>query len=162
MSQFFKKMKRLFHFGRIVKNKLPFPDPLSKALHPIGYLKWKMAVIDNARNNYENCAEQFENSTLKTTQEFQDWFALTTLHLWMLSKRLNMQGEVGNDFKVEMVNHLWLDVEIKLAQAGVKTNITKTVEDLVSSYQGQCLAYDEGLDCGDAILAAAIWRFLIV
>jgi hypothetical protein len=150
--------QQLFHTSRLQLNKLPYPDILSKAIHPYGYIKWKMAVIDNARNNYEACAEQFENSSLKTGQDFQDWFNLTVLHLWILSKRLTTQGPLGNDFKVEMVNHLWLDVEIKLAQAGVKTSITKIVQDLVSSYQGQCLGYDEGLHHGDAILAAAVWR----
>jgi cytochrome b pre-mRNA-processing protein 3 len=42
----------------------------------------------------------------------------------------------------------------------VKLNISKIVKDLVSGYQGQILAYDEGLFYGDAILAAAIWRNL--
>jgi cytochrome b pre-mRNA-processing protein 3 len=143
-----------------LKNKLPYPDPLSKALHPFGFVKWRMSVIDNARNNYEQCAEQFENSSLETQKDFQDWFALTVLHLWIITKKLDTAGEVANDFKVEMVNHLWLDVEIKLAQAGVKTNITGLVQDLVSTFQGACLAYDEGLHEGDAIFAAALWRNL--
>jgi hypothetical protein len=36
------------------------------------------------------------------------------------------------------------------------------VSDLISTYYGQTLAYDEGLYEGDAILAAALWRYVIV
>jgi cytochrome b pre-mRNA-processing protein 3 len=78
----------------------------------------------------------------------------------MISKRLAYEGEQGKDLNQEISRHIWMDVELKLHQAGVKTNISKIVRDLVSSYQGQCLGYDEGLYYGDALLAASLWRNL--
>ncbi len=71
----------------------------------------------------------------------------------------------------ELTRHVWLDVEIKLHQAGVKNRIGSVVSDLVSSLQGQTLAYDEGfprailiagLYHNDAIFAAALWRNLFI
>jgi hypothetical protein len=58
-----------------------------------------------------------------------------------------------------MFEHLWLDVELKLSEAGVKHNFSKIVADLLTSYYGQTLAYDEGLYMGDTFLTSALWRY---
>ncbi|KAJ3310850.1 hypothetical protein HDV04_004626, partial [Boothiomyces sp. JEL0838] len=137
---------------------LPFPDSLSKALNPVGYVKWKMGVIDAGRTNYEECAQQFEKLDLKLPSTFQSWFSVTILHVWMINKRLSLEGELGRDLQKEMINHIWLDAEIKLHQAGVKAKINSIVSDLVGQYQGNTLGYDEGLFYGDQILAGALWR----
>jgi cytochrome b pre-mRNA-processing protein 3 len=50
---------------------------------------------------------------------FQAWFAVTTLHLWLLRARLRAEGEPGKMLFQEAVEHLWTDAEIKLAEAGV-------------------------------------------
>lgn len=77
------------------------------------------------------------------------------------------EGSVGVDLNQEITRHLWSDVEIKLHQAGVRQRIGSIVSDLVSSYQGQFLAYDEGIHIakpgfyyGDPVFAAALWRNL--
>lgn len=52
------------------------------------------------------------------------------------------------------------DLERRLYEGGV-TNfmvISRTLKELVDSYYGQLLAYDEGLSQGDAIMTAALWR----
>ncbi|KAK5672529.1 Serine carboxypeptidase 3 [Batrachochytrium dendrobatidis] len=142
---------------------LPYPDGLSKLLNPVGYLKWKMNVIDNARANYEHCSAQFEQQpefvkSLGLDESFQGWFSMTILHVWILNARLRGEGANGKDMKQEVFNHIWLDVEIKLHQAGVKTRISQITSGLLDSYYGQTLAYDEGIYYGDSILAAALWR----
>lgn len=111
---------------------------------------------------------------------FEGWFNGTTLHVWMVQKKLhsiyghlnnNLDLSINQDQKVsendanialeisrELVRHVWLDMEIKLAQgipcrtffinvltAGVKVKISTIMADLVSSFQGQGLAYDEGI-----------------
>ncbi|KAJ3041649.1 hypothetical protein HDV00_008926 [Rhizophlyctis rosea] len=84
---------------------------------------------------------------------------MTVLHLWILFARLRAEGPDGRDMKQEVFTHIWLDVEIKLHKAGVKSRLNKILTDLMSAYYGQVLAYDEGLyHEGDAILAAALWR----
>ncbi len=112
---------------------------------------------------------------------FEGWYNCTTLHCWMIHKKLAQEGELGKDLSQELTRHVWLDVEIKLNQAGVKKKISSIVSDLVSSYNGQFLAYDEGINLskfcryqrddkltkkglyhGDPILAAALWRNLFI
>jgi len=40
----------------------------------------------------------------------------------------------------------------------VRHGLPKIVSDLISSYYGQGLAFDEGVSLGDPILASALWR----
>lgn len=149
---------------RLVRNySTKFSSPIDKVLNPIGFIKYKMNLIDNARTTYELCSSQFESNkltkVLNLEDNFESWFSMTTLHLWMLNKKLSVHDT--REFNQELVQHLWLDVEIKLHQAGIRTSISKIIQDLVSSYQGQCLGYDEGLYHGDAVFAASLWRNLL-
>lgn len=160
-----------------------YSHSISKLLNPVGYMKWRMKLIDSARMLYENCSNQFEtNEKLITGNSdekhfetnailiykietdvglevnFQAWFNMTILHVWMLNARLRGEGEIGKELRQEIFNHIWLDVELKLHQAGVKSNASKISEDLLHSYYGHTLAYDEGVAKSDAVLAAALWR----
>ena len=50
-------------FRKIFTQKaLPFATPISKVLNPFGYVKWKMGVIDNARELYEKCSDSYEST----------------------------------------------------------------------------------------------------
>ncbi|KAJ3327008.1 hypothetical protein HDU76_012434 [Blyttiomyces sp. JEL0837] len=131
--------------------------------NPIQFMKWKMERIDNSRHIYEDCALQFHDgnkfmSKYNLPDNFQTWFTITVLHIWMYNTKLRAEGADGKDMKQEIFNTLWLDVELRLSKAGVKMNLGKIVSDLLSSFYGQTLAYDEGLYYGDAVLAAALWR----
>ncbi|KAJ3161452.1 hypothetical protein HDU86_007234 [Geranomyces michiganensis] len=139
----------------------PYQNPFSKILHPIGYIKWKMNRIDSARHGYEACSSQFDKRSEMIKDNFQTWFAMTILHVWMYNARLRAEGVEGKEMKQEMFDHIWLDVELKIHHAGVRTNVSKIMSNLVSAYYGQTLAYDEGLYYGDAILAGALWRNLM-
>ncbi|KAI8895484.1 ubiquinol-cytochrome C chaperone-domain-containing protein [Globomyces pollinis-pini] len=147
-----------------MSNNLPYPDMLAKAMSPISYMKWKMNVIDNARVSYEQCSFEFEKirHLMNLPENFESWFSITILHVWMIHKRLLQEGDIGKELYNEIVSHIWLDVEIKLHQAGVRADINNIVKDLVFAFQGQVLAYDEGFYYGDAIFAAALWRNIYV
>ncbi|KAI8832553.1 ubiquinol-cytochrome C chaperone-domain-containing protein [Chytridium lagenaria] len=139
-------------------------DMLRPILQPFSYIRSKMDRIDNARDAYESCSKQFseENHLLSKyplKDEFPLWFSVTVLHMWMLNARLRTEGRDGAELKQEIFNILWLDVEIRLNKAGIKTKLGAIVSELMSSYYGQSLAYDEGLSQGDAIFAAALWRY---
>ncbi|TPX72126.1 hypothetical protein SpCBS45565_g00677 [Spizellomyces sp. 'palustris'] len=141
-------------------------NPVSKFINPIGYIKWKMSRIDSARHAYEACSLQFEKrpdflQALNLPDNFQTWFAMTLLHVWIYNARLRAEGLEGKEMKQEIFDHIWLDVEIKIHKAGVKRQLSKIMSNLVSAYYGQSLAYDEGLYYGDAILAGALWRNLL-
>ncbi|KAI8805091.1 ubiquinol-cytochrome C chaperone-domain-containing protein [Cladochytrium replicatum] len=138
-------------------------DGLSKYFSPVKYMKWRMGKIDTGRNVYEMCSTQYDkqpwlSQDAKLESNFQAWFSLTVLHIWMYGVRLRAEGQSGKEMNQEIVDHLWLDVEIQLAKAGVRFKIDSTVQGLLSGYYGQILAYDEGLARGDGVLAAAIWR----
>ncbi|KAH6575398.1 hypothetical protein BASA62_001919 [Batrachochytrium salamandrivorans] len=62
-------------------------------------------------------------------ESFQGWFSMTILHVWIMNARLRGEGASGKDMKQEVFNHSWLDVEIKLHQAGVKTRISQILLD---------------------------------
>ncbi|KAJ3295687.1 hypothetical protein HK104_002405 [Borealophlyctis nickersoniae] len=122
-----------------------------------------MHRIDVAREAYEQCSFVFDErqdlvKQFNLPDNFQTWFALTVLHMWMLSTRLRAEGQGGKELRQEVFNHLWLDVEIKLGKAGVNKRVNQIVEDLLGAYYGHTLAYDEGLYENDAIFGAALWR----
>ena len=120
-----------------------------------------MNMIDESINIYEKCSLCPRQDLIKEL-ELQDnlntWFAITILHVWIVNARLTAEGLIGKEVKQEVFNNLCTDVEIRLAKAGHKSNLAKTMEDLLDSYYGQCLSYDEGLAKGDAIFASALWR----
>jgi hypothetical protein len=41
-----------------------FRDGMSKFVHPIQYMKWRMERIDHARETYEQCSMVFEKNPL--------------------------------------------------------------------------------------------------
>ncbi|KAJ3193437.1 hypothetical protein HK101_004830 [Irineochytrium annulatum] len=133
-----------------------------RSLNPFT-IKSQMRKIDRARETYEACARQFNEEhnfaqTYNLPPKFHSWFAVTVLHVWIRSVRLRSEGREGNEMKQEVFDHLWLDVEIRLHKEGVRTQLGRIVGDLLSTYYGQTLAYDEGLALGDATMAAALWR----
>ncbi|KAI8811982.1 ubiquinol-cytochrome C chaperone-domain-containing protein, partial [Cladochytrium replicatum] len=135
-------------------------------LNPVRYMKWRMSKIDTGRGVYEMCSTQCEkqlwlSQDAKLESNFQAWFSLVVLHMWMHGVRLRAEGQPGKDMNQEIVDHLWLDVEIQLSKAGgcVRFKIDSTVQGLLSEYYGQILAYDEGLARGDGVFSAAIWRY---
>ncbi|KAJ3404516.1 hypothetical protein CcCBS67573_g04671 [Chytriomyces confervae] len=132
--------------------------------NPFGTIKLKMSKIDHARVAYESCSLQFyEGNKLlekfKLADNLQSWFHVTVLHIWMYSSQLKTQGPDGKEMCQEVFATLLLDIEIRLTQAGVRTNLDRITSELISIYYGQILAYDEGLSLGsDAVLASALWR----
>ncbi|KAI9355370.1 ubiquinol-cytochrome C chaperone-domain-containing protein [Zopfochytrium polystomum] len=140
-----------------------FSDVVGIVTNPFKFLKSKMEGLDNAQLAYEACSRQYneENNLVQRfnlPDNFQTWFNITVIHLWLCSAKLRALGAPGNELRQEMFNLLWVDVELRLSKSGVKHNLNKIVTDLLSSYYGQTLAYDEGLVLGDAVLAAALWR----
>ncbi|KAJ3026672.1 UNVERIFIED_CONTAM: hypothetical protein HDU68_005258 [Siphonaria sp. JEL0065] len=132
--------------------------------NPFGTIKLKMSKIDHARYAYESCSLQFyENNKFmerfNLPDNLQSWFNVTVLHVWMYSAQLKTLGPEGKEMCQELFATLLLDIEIRLNKAGVRTSLDRILSDLISSYYGQILAYDEGLALGgDAVLASALWR----
>lgn len=124
-----------------------------------------MSRIDDARAAYEYCSSAFEHSFFSERvglpENFSSWFAVTVLHVWMLSARCKCEGEAGKEMRQELFNHLWIDVEVQLTKAGVKHNVGGIVKQLLANYYGSTLGYDEGLSKHDAYLASALLRNIL-
>ena len=153
----------------------PYDDLWARATDPVGYYKWQVNRIDQCRTIYEKCSKQFDINpnlykSLGLKYNFNTWFASTVLHIWMINCRLRAEGQEGKEVTqginkfitvLEIFDHIWTDVEIKLFEHGIKTKYKRIFQDLLESYYGQILAYDEGLAKGDSILASALWRFYL-
>lgn len=135
---------------------------LNMFMHPIKWTRKHMQRTDYAREIYGKCSSQFDERQnmlhyLDMPENFNSWFLFNVLHLWMYNCRMRAEGVEGKEIMQNVFEHLWLDVELKLAEAGAK-RVNGIVQKMVASYYGQLLAYDEGIFKGDAVLAAALWR----
>jgi cytochrome b pre-mRNA-processing protein 3 len=103
-------------------------------------------------------------------QSFQSWFAVTQMHLWMAQSRLRVASSNSSDNKEDqqmakaldgaLIDHFTTDIEMKLHQC--KVDNVKVFDryfyQLMSQHYGHSIAYDEGYETGDPVLASALWR----
>lgn len=132
----------------------------NRIFHPFQWMKARMTQITFARDAYLECADSLRlaPSQCQLGDTFQSWFAVTTLHMWMLHARLRGEGEMGRQMYSGMVEHFWVDTEKKLHDAGVKHRVSSIMKELVDFFHGAGLAYDEGIHYDDRVLATALWR----
>lgn len=131
----------------------------------LGYDRPTAVAIRLSRALYRGCAmpaEDHRSFYLKTCglpDNFQTWFAVTQLHVWMLMVRLRLEPD-GRRITQEVVNRFFEDAEEKIREAGVTSEriIQRELRDKVASFHGGVLAYDEGMCKNDAVLAGALWR----
>jgi hypothetical protein len=74
------------------------PFSLSKFTNPISYIQGRMAFIDSCREAYLVCANAYDEqpklmSALGMPKTFENWFAWTILHVWMVDCRLKVIGD---------------------------------------------------------------------
>ncbi|KAF5270329.1 hypothetical protein FQR65_LT05517 [Abscondita terminalis] len=117
-----------------------------------GYLLFE-TIVDQL--NYD---EMFK--TLNLPDTFYSWFVVTELHMWMLMVRYMAEGEDGRVVRNHITQALWVDVDQRVKKlnpsglVGIKPQIT----DLSDQLNAALIAYDEGLQSSDVILASALWR----
>lgn len=70
------------------------------------------SIVDGI--NYANFFEEF---ALPDT--FYSWFAVTELHLWMLSVRAMAEGDDGRFVRNCIAQALWSDVGLRIKKLGV-------------------------------------------
>jgi hypothetical protein len=85
---------------------------------------------------------------------------VTQLHVWMCQTRLRSEGSDGKIMHASILDHFTTDLELKLSASGLDNVrlFEKSLHTLLSSHYGSVLAYDEGLETSDAVLASALWR----
>lgn len=83
-----------------------------------GYLLYE-SIADNI-----SYGEFFQKYNLPDT--FYSWFAVTELHIWILSVRVMAEGEDGKTVRNAMMEAMWTDVQKRSKKLGViTTNISQ-------------------------------------
>jgi cytochrome b pre-mRNA-processing protein 3 len=148
-----KQLRKHESFVYKIVNKLPFIN-LNKT-----------RIMGSAYVLYENIADKinyldfFEELHLPDT--FYSWFVVTELHIWMISARAMADGDDGKFLRNYLVEALWNDVNQRIKHLGEDSNPSAArvqVRELAEQLQAALIAYDEGLQGDDVVLAGALWR----
>jgi len=132
--------------------KIPYMTYKKSKMSMIGFMIYE-TVVDGI-----NYADFFEEFALKDT--FYSWFVVTELHLWMVIVRCMAEGEEGRFVRNKIVEAMWSDVGLRAKKIG-NVNPAETrakIAELSEQFQAALIAYDEGLQCDDIVLASAVWR----
>ncbi|KRT80705.1 hypothetical protein AMK59_5879, partial [Oryctes borbonicus] len=137
--------------GKIL-NKFPFISVDKGKLNTTGFLLYE-SIADKI-----NYVDFFEEFNLPDT--FYSWFVITELHVWMLMVRCMAEGEDGRYVRNRIVQALWSDVGLRVKKLGAMNpaGTRAQVNELNEQFQASLIAYDEGLQSDDVVLAGAIWR----
>ncbi|KAJ2956555.1 hypothetical protein NQZ79_g7600 [Umbelopsis isabellina] len=133
----------------------------------MGYYSTSSTAIRASHDLYSVCAKQVEENKKFYFQEcslpdnFQTWFSITQLHVWLLMVRLRAEDH-GKLYIQELVNRFFEDAEDRMRLHGITSGriINSYVKDLLAQFHGGVVAYDEGMCKDDPVLAAALWRNL--
>ncbi|KAI9311741.1 ubiquinol-cytochrome C chaperone-domain-containing protein [Dichotomocladium elegans] len=133
----------------------------------LGYNSEGSRAIRTSHDLYKVCAKQAEVhkdffiEACNLPDNFQSWFAVTQLHVWMLMVRLRGEKN-GRLYIQELVNRLFEDAEDRIRKHDITQQkvIKSYIKDLLAQFHGGVVAYDEGMCKDDPVLAAALWRNL--
>ncbi|ORX59459.1 hypothetical protein DM01DRAFT_1332937 [Hesseltinella vesiculosa] len=133
----------------------------------MGYYSNSSTAIRTSHDLYNICAKQWDMNKdfyinkCQLPDNFQSWFSVTQLHVWMLMVHLRAHDQ-GKLHIQEIINRLFEDSEARIRDHGIKQQrmIDTYIKDLVAQFHGGVVAYDEGMCKDDPVLAAALWRNL--
>ncbi|OZJ05719.1 hypothetical protein BZG36_01436 [Bifiguratus adelaidae] len=133
----------------------------------MGYYSTESTAIRASHNLYRICSQQavhhqaFYQTTCHLPDNFQTWFSITHLHVWMLMVRLRAEKH-SKVYIQELVNRFFDDTEQRIRDHGISSGriVSTYVKDLLAQFHGSVVAYDEGMCKDDPVLAAALWRNL--
>ncbi|KAF9978191.1 Protein cbp3, mitochondrial [Actinomortierella ambigua] len=140
-----------------------------KALARItGHYTVGQTAMRSTHRFYEICAEQMNQrrsfwiETCGLPDNFQTWFSVTHLHVWLLMVRIRGEPK-AKVFQQQLVNHFFIDMEDRMRyNHKISSNriIKNYLHDFLAQFHGGVLAYDEGMCKDDPVMAAALWRNL--
>ncbi|KAK3832424.1 MAG: ubiquinol-cytochrome C chaperone-domain-containing protein [Linnemannia gamsii] len=133
-----------------------------------GHYTVSQTAMRSTHNFYEICAAQLQDKrsfwidTCGLPDNFQTWFSITHLHVWLLMVRIRAEDH-GKVFQQQLVNHFFHDIEDRMRYNHKISSgriISTYMHDFLAQFHGGVLAYDEGMCKDDPIMAAALWRNL--
>lgn len=148
-----------------VKNVQKEESVVKKILKKIPFLNVdQMKIKARGYMLYEEIADKIDYfeffNEFNLPDTFFSWFTVTELHIWMLSLRAVAEGDDGRILRNAIIEALWTDVaqRIKKLGAGSPSRLREHVVELSEQMQAAFIAYDEGIQSDDIVLAGAIWR----
>ncbi|KAF2894531.1 hypothetical protein ILUMI_11659 [Ignelater luminosus] len=135
-------------------DKVSFLSISKNRLKVTGYLLYE-SIADNI-----NYPEIFQKLNLPDT--FYSWFVITELYIWMVMVRYMAEGEEGRQVRNRIVEALWGDCNHRVKKLGAANpgGVRMQVSELSEQLNAALIAYDEGLQSDDVVLAGALWRRL--
>ncbi|KAG0045183.1 Protein cbp3, mitochondrial [Gryganskiella cystojenkinii] len=133
-----------------------------------GHYTVSQTAMRSTHRFYEICAAQLQEKrsfwidTCGLPDNFQTWFSITHLHVWLLMVRIRAENH-GKVFQQQLVNHFFHDIEDRMRYNHKISSgriITTYMHDFLAQFHGGVLAYDEGMCKDDPVMAAALWRNL--
>ncbi|KAL3419105.1 hypothetical protein PVAG01_09327 [Phlyctema vagabunda] len=95
---------------------------------------------------------------------FSTWSQVTMLHMYLLVARFRcFDSYDAQKWQQHLIDHFFYDAENRMTiNHGMYARGTrnKYLKDMFIQWRGLLAAYDEGIQKGDAVLAAAVWRNL--
>ncbi|KAK5650804.1 hypothetical protein RI129_001833 [Pyrocoelia pectoralis] len=143
--------KPFYKLKSLISKKFTFSKSRSKVL---AYMLFE-SIADSI-----NYPEVFK--LLKMPDTFYSWFVVTELHIWMLMVRFMAEGDEGEHLRNFILEVLWADVDQRIKKLG-EVNVSSMREQVIElsdQLRAAIIAYDEGLQSTDVILAGALWRRL--
>ncbi|KAF5280054.1 hypothetical protein FQA39_LY18169 [Lamprigera yunnana] len=123
-------------------------------------LRFRGYILFECIADHLHYGDMFKSLNLPDT--FYSWFVITELHIWLLTVRFMAEGENGRIVRNYIVQALWADVEERTKKLGEinRSKIKNEILELYEQFRAVMVAYDEGLQSSDAVLAGALWRRL--
>jgi cytochrome b pre-mRNA-processing protein 3 len=96
---------------------------------------------------------------LHVPDDFQHQHAMLCLHVWLVLKRLRMEGKPGRAISQIMYDNFQEEVEKMVRDAGVQVRVRKHLSELEKQFYGSCKAYDNSVGPEPVeTLASALYR----
>lgn len=143
------------------------PEDLSilrRAVLWLGGYYSKQSTYMRAAKELHTCIKEqaLDEQVLDTFQvpnDFQHKHAMLCLHVWMVLKRLRIEGKPGKTISQIMYDDFQDDVEHMVRSAGVQVRLQKHLSELEKQFYGSCTAYDRALGSDPPeTLASALYR----
>ena len=138
-------------------------------LRIFGYFGAASVRIRQAQAIYRSCYQHADHPALRRSlglpdDAFASRHQLILIHVWIVNKRLLLEGKPGKKLQAELFDTLWENSERRIRNAGIpEMSVSKNMAEIQKISFGAMVSYDIGLkksDDGDFELGSAVWRNL--
>ncbi|CAM9938648.1 unnamed protein product, partial [Phaeothamnion confervicola] len=117
----------------------------------VGYYKPKNVQARAATALFRACQEQAERKSWhrggQIGDDFRSRHALLSAHVWVMHKRLILEGAEGQRLQETLFDELWNETTRRLRSVGIgELSVNKYLEEVQQYSFGAMVAYDDAMD----------------